>query len=162
MIRTIELILGLPPLSQFDAAATPMFASFTDKADLTPYTARAGPDRPGRHERPRSPTAPSGRAGWTSASTTRSTTSSSTRSSGAPSRARTPRCRRPSAGPSPIGRPDRKTGPSPLRDPGVDSCGSPFAFGRKALPACPPEFSSRQQIKIRWLLGAAHSPIALA
>ena len=37
MIRTMELILGLPPLSQFDAAATPMFASFNDKADLTPY-----------------------------------------------------------------------------------------------------------------------------
>jgi YVTN family beta-propeller protein len=37
MIRTMELILGLPPLSQFDAAASPMFASFTDKADLTPY-----------------------------------------------------------------------------------------------------------------------------
>jgi YVTN family beta-propeller protein len=41
MIRTIELILGLPPLSQFDAAATPMFASFTDKADLTPYICEA-------------------------------------------------------------------------------------------------------------------------
>jgi YVTN family beta-propeller protein len=38
MIRTIELILGLSPLSQFDAAASPMFASFTDKADLTPYS----------------------------------------------------------------------------------------------------------------------------
>src|SRR5206468_4779588 len=37
MIRTIELILGLPPLSQFDAAATPMFASFTYRPDLTPY-----------------------------------------------------------------------------------------------------------------------------
>jgi YVTN family beta-propeller protein len=37
MIRTIELILGLPPLSQYDAAARPMFASFTDRADLTPY-----------------------------------------------------------------------------------------------------------------------------
>jgi YVTN family beta-propeller protein len=37
MIRTMELILGLPPLSQFDAAATPMFNSFTDTADLTPY-----------------------------------------------------------------------------------------------------------------------------
>ena len=37
MIRTMELILGLPPLSQYDAAARPMFASFTDKADLTPY-----------------------------------------------------------------------------------------------------------------------------
>ena len=39
MIRTMELILGLEPLSQFDAAANPMFASFTDKPDLTPYKA---------------------------------------------------------------------------------------------------------------------------
>lgn len=38
MIRTMELILGLPPLSQFDAAATPMFNSFTDKPDTTAYT----------------------------------------------------------------------------------------------------------------------------
>ena len=38
MLRTMELILGLSPLSQFDAAARPMFDSFTDKADLTPYT----------------------------------------------------------------------------------------------------------------------------
>jgi hypothetical protein len=37
MIRSIELILGLSPLSQYDAAARPMFASFTDKADLTAY-----------------------------------------------------------------------------------------------------------------------------
>lgn len=37
MIRTMELILGLPPLSQYDAAARPMFASFTDKLDPTPY-----------------------------------------------------------------------------------------------------------------------------
>jgi YVTN family beta-propeller protein len=38
MVRTIELILGLPPLSQYDAAARPMYASFTAKPDLTPYT----------------------------------------------------------------------------------------------------------------------------
>ncbi len=37
MIRTIELILGLAPLSQYDAAARPMFASFTDKPTLTQY-----------------------------------------------------------------------------------------------------------------------------
>jgi hypothetical protein len=37
MLRTIELILGLAPLSQYDAGATAMFASFTDKADLRPY-----------------------------------------------------------------------------------------------------------------------------
>jgi len=37
MVRTIELILGLPPLSQYDAAARPMFASFQAKPDLAPY-----------------------------------------------------------------------------------------------------------------------------
>jgi hypothetical protein len=37
MIRTIELILGLPPLSQYDAAARPMFASFTNAPDVRPY-----------------------------------------------------------------------------------------------------------------------------
>ena len=39
MMRTMELILGLPPLSQYDAAATPMYESFTDKANMTSYTA---------------------------------------------------------------------------------------------------------------------------
>ena len=37
LIRTMELILGLPPLSQYDAAARPMFESFTDVCDETPY-----------------------------------------------------------------------------------------------------------------------------
>ena len=37
MLRTMELILGLPPLSQFDAGATPMFESFNDRPDLTAY-----------------------------------------------------------------------------------------------------------------------------
>ncbi len=37
MLRTIELLLGLPPMTQYDAAATPMYASFTDKPDLAPY-----------------------------------------------------------------------------------------------------------------------------
>jgi YVTN family beta-propeller protein len=37
MVRTIELILGLPPLSQYDAAARPMYTSFTDRAELAPY-----------------------------------------------------------------------------------------------------------------------------
>ncbi len=40
MLRSIELILGLQPMSQFDAAARPMWASFQAKADLTPYDAR--------------------------------------------------------------------------------------------------------------------------
>jgi YVTN family beta-propeller protein len=37
MLRTMELILGLPPMSQYDAAATPMFNSFTNRADLAPF-----------------------------------------------------------------------------------------------------------------------------
>src|SRR5262249_28659781 len=37
MLRTMELILGLSPLSQYDAAAKPMFASFTDRPDLKTY-----------------------------------------------------------------------------------------------------------------------------
>ena len=40
MLRTMELILGVNPLTQFDAAATPMFASFTDTPDTAPYSAR--------------------------------------------------------------------------------------------------------------------------
>ena len=37
MLRTMELILGLKPMSQFDAAARPMYQSFQPKADLTAY-----------------------------------------------------------------------------------------------------------------------------
>jgi YVTN family beta-propeller protein len=39
MVRTIELVLGLPPMNQIDASATPMASCFVDKPDLTPYTA---------------------------------------------------------------------------------------------------------------------------
>jgi YVTN family beta-propeller protein len=39
MLRTIELILGLQPMSQFDAAAAPMFNSFQATPDLRPYQA---------------------------------------------------------------------------------------------------------------------------
>jgi YVTN family beta-propeller protein len=38
MLKTMELILGLEPMSQFDKAARPMYHSFTAKADLTGYT----------------------------------------------------------------------------------------------------------------------------
>jgi YVTN family beta-propeller protein len=37
MIRTMELILGLPPLTQYDAGATPMFNSFRKTARVTAY-----------------------------------------------------------------------------------------------------------------------------
>ncbi|HUT75607.1 MAG TPA: alkaline phosphatase family protein [Armatimonadota bacterium] len=39
MVRTIELILGLPPMNQFDLSATPMASCFTERADFAPYTA---------------------------------------------------------------------------------------------------------------------------
>ena len=39
LLRTMELMLGLPPMNQMDATATPMFDCFTDAPDFTPFTA---------------------------------------------------------------------------------------------------------------------------
>jgi YVTN family beta-propeller protein len=39
MLKTIELVLGIPPLSLFDLIATDMRASFQDEPDLTPFHA---------------------------------------------------------------------------------------------------------------------------
>lgn len=39
MLRTMELIVGAPPMTQFDAAATPMVNSFVNEPNLTPYKA---------------------------------------------------------------------------------------------------------------------------
>ena len=39
LLRTMEQILGLPPMNQFDASAVPMSDCFTDVADLTPFVA---------------------------------------------------------------------------------------------------------------------------
>ena len=39
MVRSIELILGLPPMNQIDASASPMASCFTAAADALPYTA---------------------------------------------------------------------------------------------------------------------------
>jgi hypothetical protein len=56
VLRTIELILGLPPMSQYDATARPLHAAFTDEPDNRSYRARParvpldernGPDAPG-------------------------------------------------------------------------------------------------------------------
>ncbi|MBR8834741.1 MAG: hypothetical protein DSM106950_12060 [Stigonema ocellatum SAG 48.90 = DSM 106950] len=41
MLRTMEQIVGIGPLSQFDASATPMLNSFTDHPNFTPYQAIA-------------------------------------------------------------------------------------------------------------------------
>jgi hypothetical protein len=40
MLRTMELVLGLKPMSQFDAAAAPMYHTFRDTPDRTPYRCR--------------------------------------------------------------------------------------------------------------------------
>ena len=37
LLRTIELMLGLPPMNQMDATATPMFDCFTNVPDFTAY-----------------------------------------------------------------------------------------------------------------------------
>jgi YVTN family beta-propeller protein len=58
-LRTMELILGLEPLSQYDAAATPLYAVFQSEPDLKPYvhlparistTEKNGPDAYGAAE----------------------------------------------------------------------------------------------------------------
>lgn len=39
VLRTIEQILGIPPMNVFDASASPMADCFTDTPDLAPFTA---------------------------------------------------------------------------------------------------------------------------
>lgn len=39
VLRTIELMLDLPPMNQLDANAEPLSTAFTSTPDLTPYTA---------------------------------------------------------------------------------------------------------------------------
>jgi hypothetical protein len=39
MLHTMELILGMQPMTQYDAAAIPMWRSFTANADTSPFTA---------------------------------------------------------------------------------------------------------------------------
>jgi YVTN family beta-propeller protein len=64
MLRTMELILGLPPMSQYDAAATSMWRSFTSNANLTPFVAR--PSNIDFNELNKNPNTASARksAGW--------------------------------------------------------------------------------------------------
>ncbi|HEX4646213.1 MAG TPA: YncE family protein, partial [Verrucomicrobiae bacterium] len=39
MLRTMELIVGMKPMTQFDAAAAPMYNSFAAQPDVRPYEA---------------------------------------------------------------------------------------------------------------------------
>jgi len=93
MLRTMELILGLQPMSQFDAAATPMWASFADAVDLASFSARpAQVDLEARNTK--LAWARANRRRWISPNPTRSMTSCSTKWSGAACAARTRRCLR--------------------------------------------------------------------
>jgi YVTN family beta-propeller protein len=40
LLRTMEMLLGLPPMSQYDASAVPMWALFQSSPDTRPYAAR--------------------------------------------------------------------------------------------------------------------------
>jgi YVTN family beta-propeller protein len=40
MLHTMELIVGVTPMTQFDATSTPMWRCFTSTANLTPYTVK--------------------------------------------------------------------------------------------------------------------------
>ncbi len=44
MLRTMELILGLQPMSQYDAGALPMYNTFRHESDLTAYHCRPVPE----------------------------------------------------------------------------------------------------------------------
>ena len=92
VLRTMELILGLPPMSQYDAAATPMYNVFQATPSFAPFTHLA-PRIP--LDEKNDPTASGAEASLrmdlSEADPRRS--SSSTRSSGDRSAARTPRCR---------------------------------------------------------------------
>ena len=50
MVKTIELMLGLPPMNQLDLSATPMRNCFQDEPDMTPYKAVAEQDSARRDE----------------------------------------------------------------------------------------------------------------
>jgi YVTN family beta-propeller protein len=45
ILKTFNLIFGLPPINQYDAAATSLADSFTDRPDFTPYTPLAEDSR---------------------------------------------------------------------------------------------------------------------
>jgi hypothetical protein len=57
MIRSMELILGLDPMTRFDALARPITTCFNDTPDLTPYT--HVPNNVPLGERPPTPSAQS-------------------------------------------------------------------------------------------------------
>ena len=56
LLRTLEQILGLPPMNQFDASAVPMWDAFTDTPDFAPFVAVPS-NVPARRNEPARPSA---------------------------------------------------------------------------------------------------------
>jgi hypothetical protein len=52
LVRTIKQILGLPPMNQFDLAATPMFSCFDDTYDLSPFESLSNQIPPDEMDQP--------------------------------------------------------------------------------------------------------------
>ncbi len=50
MVKTIELMLGLPPMNQLDLSATPMRACFQPRPDLSSFVCRSQSGGAGRDE----------------------------------------------------------------------------------------------------------------
>ena len=90
VLRTIELVLGLPPMSQYDAAATPMFGAFAAKSDLAPYAVRPARVDIRARNREDAPGAQASLAHEPASRRTSPPSASSTRSSGSRSGERTP------------------------------------------------------------------------
>ena len=91
MLRTMELILGLKPMTQFDAAALPMYELVPGQARRDAVPASPGEREPHRAERQRTPGARSSPRRWISARKTRPTTCCSTKWCGGASAAPTRR-----------------------------------------------------------------------
>jgi DNA-binding beta-propeller fold protein YncE len=62
VLRTMELILGLPPMTQLDAAATPLYNAFQPTPNPAPYVAEKARVPLDRHNPPKGPGAAEARA----------------------------------------------------------------------------------------------------
>ena len=72
-IRTMELALGLPPMTQYDAGATPLFHSFTDTAVPRALHGHSAAHRSRRHQPEEGRGRARSRWAWTFPATTAAT-----------------------------------------------------------------------------------------
>jgi len=64
MLKTMELILGLPPMTQFDLLASPMRTCFAGPPNLAPYTLRPNNIPLDKMPEPETALAPATRRWW--------------------------------------------------------------------------------------------------